>query len=134
MLYCETQLDFQHKCNKRKSIGSALPYSSCILVKTSPHLRETKKGAVSRHQADHTFIQSYSIENSKNKNADSLQHPAAIIENDQKGNTSKWSKTYNTEDSQVVTDPSTNSALCCLYMGERTGSLAFSRMWSYVRV
>ena len=41
-------------------------------------------------------------------------------------------KTYNTEDSQVVTDPSTNSALCCLYMGERTGSLVFSRMWSYV--
>ena len=44
----------------------------------------------------------------------------------------KKSKTYNTEDSQVVTDPSTNSALCCLYMGERTGSLAFSRIWSYV--
>ena len=42
------------------------------------------------------------------------------------------SKTYNTEDSQVVTDPSTNSALCCLYMGERTGSLVFSRIWSYV--
>ena len=44
----------------------------------------------------------------------------------------KWQNTYNTEDSQVVTDPSTNSALCCLYMGERTGSLVFSRMWSYV--
>ena len=44
----------------------------------------------------------------------------------------KKRKTYNTEDSQVVTDPSTNSALCCLYMGERTGSLVFSRMWSYV--
>ncbi|KAK6825416.1 hypothetical protein PG987_012910 [Apiospora arundinis] len=43
-------------------------------------------------------------------------------------------KTYNTEDSQVVTDPSTNSALCCLYMGERTGSLVFSRMWSYVTI
>ena len=42
-------------------------------------------------------------------------------------------KTYNTEDSQVVTDPSTNSALCCLYMGERTGSLVFSRMWPYVK-
>ena len=46
---------------------------------------------------------------------------------------SKKAKTYNTEDSQVVTDPSTNSALCCLYMGERTGSLVFSRMWSYVK-
>ena len=46
----------------------------------------------------------------------------------------KGKKTYNTEDSQVVTDPSTNSALCCLYMGERTGSLVFSRMWSYVEV
>ena len=44
------------------------------------------------------------------------------------------SQTYNTEDSQVVTDPSTDSALCCLYMGERTGSLVFSRMWSYVIV
>ena len=43
-------------------------------------------------------------------------------------------KTYNTEDSQVVTDPSTNSALCCLYMGERTGSLVFSRMWLYMKV
>ncbi|KAK7920239.1 hypothetical protein PG985_008261 [Apiospora marii] len=42
----------------------------------------------------------------------------------------KKTKTYNTEDSQVVTDPSTNSALCCLYMGERTGSLVFSRIWS----
>ncbi|KAK8087693.1 hypothetical protein PG997_002654 [Apiospora hydei] len=41
-------------------------------------------------------------------------------------------KTYNTEDSQVVTDPSTNSALCCLYMGERTGSLVFSRIWSWI--
>ncbi|KAK7926539.1 hypothetical protein PG985_003537 [Apiospora marii] len=46
---------------------------------------------------------------------------------------SKKSRTYNTEDSQVVTDPSTDSALCCLYMGERTGSLVFSRMWSYVK-
>ena len=45
----------------------------------------------------------------------------------------KKTKTYNTEDSQVVTDPSTNSALCCLYMGERTGSLVFSRIWSYVK-
>ncbi|KAK8879687.1 hypothetical protein PGQ11_000981 [Apiospora arundinis] len=48
-------------------------------------------------------------------------------------NFTQTSKTYNTEDSQVVTDPSTNSALCCLYMGERTGSLVFSRMWSYVK-
>ena len=49
------------------------------------------------------------------------------------GGRGKKSKTYNTEDSQVVTDPSTNSALCCLYMGERTGSLVFSRIWSYVK-
>ncbi|KAK8862660.1 hypothetical protein PGQ11_008895 [Apiospora arundinis] len=51
-----------------------------------------------------------------------------------KKNKNDKTKTYNTEDSQVVTDPSTNSALCCLYMGERTGSLVFSRMWSYVIV
>ena len=34
------------------------------------------------------------------------------------------SKTYNTGDSQIVTDSSTNPALLSLYMGERTGSLA----------
>ena len=41
-------------------------------------------------------------------------------------------KTYNTEDSQVVTDPSTNSALSSLSMGERTGSRVFWKLWSYV--
>ena len=43
-------------------------------------------------------------------------------------------KTYNTEDSQVVTDPSTNSALSSLSMGERTGSRVFWKLWSYVLV
>ena len=44
----------------------------------------------------------------------------------------KEAKTYNTEDSQVVTDPSTNSALSSLSMGERTGSRVFWKLWSYV--
>ena len=49
-----------------------------------------------------------------------------------KGKKSAKSKTYNTEDSQVVTDPSTNSALSSLSMGERTGSRVLWKLWSYV--
>jgi hypothetical protein len=41
-------------------------------------------------------------------------------------------KTYNTRDSPVVTDLSTNLALTGLSMGERTGSRAFLWVWSYV--
>ncbi len=41
-------------------------------------------------------------------------------------------KTYNTEDSLVVTDPTTNPALIGLSMGERTGSRVFQWVWSYV--
>ena len=53
-----------------------------------------------------------------------------------KGNikNTKKTKTYNTEDSQVVTDPSTNSALSSLSMGERTGSRVFWKLWLYVKV
>ncbi|KAJ3561162.1 hypothetical protein NPX13_g9052 [Xylaria arbuscula] len=40
--------------------------------------------------------------------------------------------TYNTEDSLVVTDPTTNSALTGLSMGERTGPRVLQWLWSYV--
>ncbi len=43
-------------------------------------------------------------------------------------------KTYNTEDSLVVTHPTTGSALTSLTRGERTGSRIASRIWSYVVV
>ncbi|KAI1419808.1 hypothetical protein F5Y12DRAFT_720290 [Xylaria sp. FL1777] len=39
---------------------------------------------------------------------------------------------YNTKDSPVVTDPTTGLALSGLSMGERTGSRAFQRLWSYM--
>ena len=51
---------------------------------------------------------------------------------DSEGKKKSGTKTYNTEDSQVVTDPSTNSALSSLSMGERTGSRVFWKLWSYV--
>ena len=41
-------------------------------------------------------------------------------------------KTYNTEDSLVVTDPTTSSALRSLCTGERTGPSIFCELWSYV--
>ena len=41
-------------------------------------------------------------------------------------------KTYNTRDSLVVTDPTTNPALSGLTRGERTGSRIFQMVWSYV--
>jgi hypothetical protein len=41
-------------------------------------------------------------------------------------------KTYNTRDSPVVTQPSTNLAITGLSMGERTGSRVFLCLWSYV--
>lgn len=41
-------------------------------------------------------------------------------------------ETYNTRDSPVVTDLSTNLAISSLSMGERTGSRIFCYVWSYV--
>ncbi|KAK4120062.1 hypothetical protein N657DRAFT_580330, partial [Parathielavia appendiculata] len=41
-------------------------------------------------------------------------------------------KTYNTEDSPVVTDLSTSSAVGSLSWGEQTGSRILYRLWSYV--
>ena len=43
-------------------------------------------------------------------------------------------KTYNTRDSLVVTDPTTDLAVTGLTMGERTGSRVFQYLWSYVLV
>jgi hypothetical protein len=45
----------------------------------------------------------------------------------------KESKTYNSGDSLVVTHLTTNPPVHCLYMAERTGSLIFSVLWSYVK-
>jgi hypothetical protein len=46
----------------------------------------------------------------------------------------KKKETYNTEDSLVVTHPTTDSAVAGLSMGERTGSRIFQCLWSYVPV
>ena len=47
---------------------------------------------------------------------------------------SKTVKTYNTGDSPVVTDLSTDPAVGSLSKGERTGSRVLYRLWSYVVV
>ncbi|KAJ5171283.1 uncharacterized protein N7500_004066 [Penicillium coprophilum] len=44
----------------------------------------------------------------------------------------KKRKTYNSEDSLVVTHPTTNSPACGLSTAERTGSPVFHTLWSYV--
>src|SRR6478736_3406429 len=44
----------------------------------------------------------------------------------------KKGKTYNSGDSLVVTDPTTNPPVSGLTMGERTGSRIFHYLWSYV--
>jgi hypothetical protein len=44
----------------------------------------------------------------------------------------KSAKTYNSGDSLVVTDPTTNPPVSGLTMGERTGSRIFHYLWSYV--
>jgi hypothetical protein len=41
-------------------------------------------------------------------------------------------KTNNTGDSHVVTHRSTNPAITCLYMAERTGCLVLTYLWSFV--
>jgi hypothetical protein len=46
----------------------------------------------------------------------------------------KDAKTYNSGDSLVVTHLTTNPPVHCLYMAERTGSLIFSVLWSYVQI
>ena len=43
-------------------------------------------------------------------------------------------KTYNSGDSLVVTDPTTNPPVSGLTMGERTGSRIFHYLWSYVPI
>ena len=46
----------------------------------------------------------------------------------------QMAKTYNSGDSLVVTDPTTNPPVSGLTMGERTGSRIFHYLWSYVLV
>ncbi|KAJ9482560.1 hypothetical protein VN97_g10866 [Penicillium thymicola] len=48
-------------------------------------------------------------------------------------NNKKQNHTYNSEDSLVVTHPTTNSPACGLSTAERTGSPVFHTLWSYVR-
>ncbi|KAJ5520702.1 hypothetical protein N7463_001155 [Penicillium fimorum] len=48
--------------------------------------------------------------------------------------TAKKQKTYNSEDSLVVTHPTTNSPACGLSTAERTGSPVFHTLWSYVLI
>jgi hypothetical protein len=49
-----------------------------------------------------------------------------------KSSTKKTAKTYNSGYSLLVTHATTNPPVHCLYMAERTGSLVFSVLWSYV--
>ena len=44
----------------------------------------------------------------------------------------KMSKTYNSRDSLMVTHLTTNPPVSCLNRAERTGSLVFMILWSYV--
>ncbi|KAJ6178158.1 hypothetical protein N7519_008619 [Penicillium mononematosum] len=48
-------------------------------------------------------------------------------------NKNRKTKTYNSEDSLVVTHPTTNSPACGLSTAERTGSPIFHTLWSYVQ-
>ncbi|KAJ9481340.1 hypothetical protein VN97_g12141 [Penicillium thymicola] len=60
---------------------------------------------------------------------------AAKIESSTNGfDCTKKKKTYNSEDSLVVTHPTTNSPACGLSTAERTGSPIFHTLWSYVLV
>jgi hypothetical protein len=43
-----------------------------------------------------------------------------------------WAKTYNSGYSLVVTHLTTNPPVRCLNRAERTGSLVFNVLWSYV--
>jgi hypothetical protein len=53
-------------------------------------------------------------------------------EQSHKGAKKEKEKTYNSEDSLVVTHPTTNSPICSLCMAERTGCPIFYSLWSYV--
>jgi hypothetical protein len=45
----------------------------------------------------------------------------------------RWTKTYNSGYSLVVTHLTTNPPVRCLNRAERTGSLVFNVLWSYVK-
>ncbi|KAJ5129543.1 uncharacterized protein N7515_005582 [Penicillium bovifimosum] len=56
----------------------------------------------------------------------------SIYHNSFKARRQNKKKTYNSEDSLVVTHPTTNSPACGLSTAERTGSPVFHTLWSYV--
>ncbi|KUM62076.1 hypothetical protein ACN42_g5060 [Penicillium freii] len=60
--------------------------------------------------------------------------PACYDQNNMPGGKDLFqtTKTYNSEDSLVVTHPTTNSPACGLSTAERTGSPVFHTLWSYV--
>ena len=55
-----------------------------------------------------------------------------VLGGEEAGRQQKRNVTYNSGDSLVVTHLTTNPPVHCLYMAERTGSLVFSVLWSYV--
>ena len=63
----------------------------------------------------------YLLRGKRNKN-----EPASLLDSQK--------ETYNSGDSLVVTDPTTNPPLTGLSMGERTGSRVLQWVWSYVKV
>ena len=57
---------------------------------------------------------------------------ASIAKSSTNGKKKISPKTYNSGNSLVVTHLTTNPPVSCLYMAERTGSLIFMILWSYV--
>jgi hypothetical protein len=57
-----------------------------------------------------------------------------LLHHDPHGQKFMQTKTYNSGYSLLVTHATTNPPVHCLYMAERTGSLVFSVLWSYVIV
>jgi hypothetical protein len=58
--------------------------------------------------------------------------PLALISQSGSEAKKKKAKTYNSGDSLVVTHLTTNPPVRCLNRAERTGSLVFNVLWSYV--
>jgi hypothetical protein len=63
-----------------------------------------------------------------------IAHPPLLLHQKKYIKYYDWKKlkTYNTGDSLVVTDPTTNPALRGLTLGERTGPRILHELWSYV--
>jgi hypothetical protein len=61
-----------------------------------------------------------------------MQQKTGVMMKKAKQEGSKTAKTYNSGDSPVVTHLTTSPPVRCLNMAERTGSLVFNVLWSYV--